>query len=278
MRERLALIAAALVWSTGGAAIKVCGMTGWQIACGRSLVAAIFLALAFREARVRPTAKLLLVGLAYAGTVVLFVLANKLGTAANAIFLQDTAPLYVLVLSPWLVGERPTRGELVAAPVYFLGLMLFFLDELSPGQLLGNVIALASGVSFALMIMGLRRQGDGGLGSVVWGNVIAAAIGLPFALAGPAPAAMDWAALAYLGVVQLGLGYAFFSRGIRGVPAVEASLIILLEPVLNPVWAFFIAGERPGRWAIAGGAVILAATLWRTVQPWLWARRAAPLV
>jgi len=247
--------------------MKLCQLSGWQIGAGRSLIAALFLAAFFKDARVRPTPKLLGVGLAYAGTVVLFALANKLGTAANAIFLQDTAPLYVLVLSPWILGERPSRSELFAAPIYFVGLGLFFLDELAPGQLWGNVIALASGVCFALMIMGLRRLGDTGLASVVWGNALAAVIGLPMALFGPVPTGLDVVALVYLGVVQLGLGYLFFSRGIQKVPAVEASLLILLEPVLNPIWAFLFAGERPGPWAIAGGAVILAATVWRTIAP-----------
>lgn len=267
MKHRLFLIAAALVWSTGGAAIKLCNLSGWQIACGRSLIAALFLGLLFKDARRKLDRKLLLVGIAYAGTVVLFVLANKLGTSANAIFLQDTAPLYVLLFSPIILHERPSRSELLAAPIFFLGLLLFFVDELAPGQLWGNVLALSSGVCFGLMILGLRKIGDVGLAAVVWGNAIAAILTLPMALTGPAPVGMDLPVLLFLGVVQLGMGYLFFARGIRGVPAVEASLIILLEPVLNPVWAFFAAGEIPGRWAMVGGAIILVATVWRTVHP-----------
>ncbi len=269
LRSRLLLIAAAVLWSTAGAAIKLCDLSGWQIAGGRSLVAGTFLLLAVRETRRRPTLPVLLVSVAYAFTVVLFVLATKLTTAANAIFIQDTAPLWVLLLSPWLVRERPTRGELLAIPVYGLGLGLFFLDELSAGQVTGNLIALASGVAFALSILGLRRLRADGPAALVWGNLLAAGMALPFWSTGPAPRALDLALLAYLGVFQLGLAYLCFSRGLERTPAVEASLLVLLEPVLNPIWTFLLAGERPGPWALVGGAVVLAATAWRTVVPLL---------
>lgn len=274
MRSRLLLLAAAGLWSTAGAAIKLCGLSGWQIAGARSLVAGAFLLLVVKEARRLPTLPVLLVSVSYAFTVVLFVLATKLTTAANAIFIQDTAPLWVLVLSPWLLGEHPTRGELLAIPVYGAGLGLFFLDELSPGQIVGNVVALASGFAFALSIVGLRRLRHEGASALVWGNLVAAAIALPLWAAGPAPRPLDLALLGYLGVFQLGLAYLCFSRGLERTPAVEASLLVLLEPVLNPIWTFLLAGERPGPWALAGGAVVLAATAWRTLAPALRVQRA----
>src|SRR5512139_3047576 len=267
LRSRLLLLAAALLWSTAGAAIKSCGLDGWQIAGGRSLVAAVFLLAVVREARVRPTARVLAVSVAYAVTVVLFVLATKLTTAANAIFIQDTAPLWVLLLSPLLLRETPTRGELLAVPVYAAGLGLFFLDELTAGQVTGNLVALASGAAFALSILGLRLLRHEGPAALVYGNVVAAALTLPLWAAGPAATATDVALLVYLGVFQLGLAYLAFSRGVTGTPAIEASLLILLEPVLNPIWTFLFAGERPGPWAVAGGAVVLGATAWRTLAP-----------
>ncbi|HUL60581.1 MAG TPA: EamA family transporter [Anaeromyxobacteraceae bacterium] len=272
LKSRLLLLAAAVLWSTAGAAIKLCGLSGWQIAAGRSLVAGIFLAVLVREARVLPTLRVVAVSVAYAFTVVLFVLATKLTTAANAIFIQDTAPVWVLLLSPWLLREAPTRGELAALPVYAVGLGLFFVDELSAGQLTGNLLALASGVAFALSIVGLRLLRHDGPSALVWGNVLAAALAFPFCVGGPAAAPRDVAIVVYLGIFQLGLSYLCFSRGIRGTPAVEASLLILLEPVLNPIWAFLLAGERPGPWALVGGAVILAATAWRTLAPVLASR------
>lgn len=270
--SRLAILAAAVLWSTGGAAIKLCNLSAWQIAGGRSLVAGLFLLLTLREARRRPDRTTLAVALAYAGTVVLFVLANKLTTSANAIFLQDTAPGWVLLLSPWLLRENPTRGEILSLPVYAIGLALFFLDELSPGQVAGNVVALASGVSFALCIVGLRHAGSRGPAALLWGNAMGVVITAPLWFSGPAPSALDLGLIAYLGVFQLGLAYLLFARGLAHTPAVEASLLALLEPVLNPIWALLFAGEVPGPWAIAGGAIILAATAWRTLQPWVTAR------
>jgi drug/metabolite transporter (DMT)-like permease len=276
LRSRLLLLAAAVLWSTAGAAIKSCGLDGWQIAGGRSLVAAALLLGVVREARVRPTLRVLAVSVAYAFTVVLFVLATKLTTAANAIFIQDTAPLWVLLLSPWLLGERPTRGELLAIPVYGAGLGLFFLDELTAGQVLGNVVALASGVAFAVSIVGLRLLRHDGPAALVYGNVIAALAALPLWPRGPVATGLDLGIVLYLGVFQLGLAYLAFSRGVVGTPAIEASLLVLLEPVLNPIWTFLVAGERPGPWAIAGGAVVLGATAWRTLAPVLTPKLEAP--
>ncbi len=272
LRCRLLILAAALLWSTAGAAIKRCGLDAWQIAGGRSLVAALLLFLAVREARARPSRRVLLVAGTYSVTVILFVVATKLTTAANAIFIQDAAPLWVLLLSPWLLREHPTRGELLAIPVYGLGLGLFFVDELAPGQAAGNVAALVSGVAFAFAILGLRLLRDEGPAALAWGNVIAAAVTLPLWPRGTSASPADLALVAYLGIFQLGLAYLAFSRGVTGTPAIEASLLILIEPVLNPIWTFLAAGERPGPWSIAGGAVVLAATAWRTVAPVLTPR------
>lgn len=266
LRARLAVLGAAVLWSTGGAAIKACTLPALAVAGGRSAVAALFVLVALPSSRVRPDRRVLGVAAAYAATVVLFVMATKATTAANAIFIQDTAPLWVLLLGPRLLGERPTRGELLAVPVFVGGLALFFLDRLGPGQLAGNLLALASGVSFALSILGLRGVEDRAA-VLLWGNAMAALVTLPFvALGGSlAPTAQDLAILLFLGVFQLGVAYALFSRGLEGTPAVEASLLVLLEPVLNPVWAYLVAAERPGPWALTGGAVVLAGTAWRTL-------------
>ena len=267
VRARISILIAALLWSTGGAAIKLSGLSGWQLAAGRSLVAACVLFGVVRQARALPSWRILRVGVAYAATVILFVLANKLTTAANAIFIQDSAPLWVVLLSPWLLRERPSRGELWAMPLFFGGLALFFVDELGPGQLQGNVLALLSGFSFAFSILGLRQLGEDGPRALVWGNVTAAVICAPFAVGGPVPTVLDLALVLFLGVFQLGLSYWLFTWGLLRVRAVEASLLVLLEPVLNPMWAFLLTRERPGPWALAGGGVILLATAWRTLSP-----------
>ncbi|MEW5851240.1 MAG: EamA family transporter [Myxococcota bacterium] len=265
--SRLCILSAAVLWSTAGAAIKLSNLTSWQISGGRSVVAALVLFLLFPEARVRPSRTVAWVALAYAMTVTLFVVANKLTTAANAIFIQDAAPLYVLILSPWLLKESPTRSELMAVPIYVVGILLFFVDQLTPGQVQGNLVALGSGVAFAFSIMGLRLlRGGGTNAATAWGNLLAFLVCLPLAVGGPAPTTTDVGIVLFLGVFQLGLAYALFGLGLQRTSAVEASLLILLEPVLNAVWAFLFAHETPGPWAVVGGAIVLLATAWRTLS------------
>jgi len=267
---RLRVLAAAALFSSGGAAIKAISLNAWQVAGFRSAVAAVALFLMLPEARRRPPLKVLLVGVAYAATMMLFVLSNKLTTSASAIFLQSTAPLHVLLLSPWLLGERVRRADLVYMGVLALGLASFFvgLDPVSvtaPNPWLGNVLATLSGVTWALTVMGLRALGRGGSdwgpASALWGNIIACLVCLPLALPVESSRPADWLVIAYLGVFQIALAYVFLIRGLRQVPALEASLLLLLEPVLNPIWAWLAHGERPGAWSIAGGLLILAATL-----------------
>lgn len=274
--SRLYILAAAFFWSTAGAAIKLTSLNGWQLSGGRSVVAALAVAAMVPASRVRPTRRVLTVAFANALTVILFVQATKLTTAANAIFLQETAPLWVLLLAPLLLAERPTRGELLSIPVYAAGLALFFVDDLTTGQLAGKLCALGSGLAFGVTIVGLRHLREEGPGALLWGSVIAAALTLPLWGTGPTPTAADLWLTLFLGVVQLALAYVCFARGLRGVTAVEASLLMLVEPVLNPIWTFLVTGERPGPWALAGGAVVLAATAWRALVPALGQPTAAP--
>ena len=268
--SRLRVLAAAALFSSGGAAIKAVSLNAWQVASFRSAIAAVALLLMMPEARRRPTLRVVLVGTAYAMTMVLFVLANKLTTSASAIFLQSTAPLHVLLLGPWLLKERVRRADLVYMGVLALGLASFFvgLDPVSataPNPALGNVLATLSGMTWALTVMGLRALGRGGEdwgpASAVWGNVIAFFACLPLALPVESSRPMDWLTLGYLGVFQIAVAYVFLLRGLKHVPALEASLLLLLEPVLNPIWAWMAHGERPGAWSIAGGVLILVATL-----------------
>jgi DME family drug/metabolite transporter len=281
--DRLRVLAAAALFSSGGAVIKSISLGAWQVASFRSAVAAATLFLLMPETRRRPNARMLAVGAAYAATMVLFVQSNKLTTAASAIFLQSTAPLYVLLLSPWLLEERVRPRDLAYMAVLAAGLGLFFvgLDPVSataPNPLLGNVLALLSGITWALTIMGLRalgtRAGEGGSwgpAASLWGNAIAAAACLAPALPVESSRPADWLFLAYLGVFQIAVAYIFLLRGIERVRALEASLLLLLEPVLNPIWAWIVHGERPGGWSLTGGAIILLATL---AKSWLDARRA----
>lgn len=277
LSARLKVLAAAALFSSGGAVIKAIGFSGWQVSSFRSGVAVIALFLLMPEARRRPTLKVMAVGFSYASTMILFVLSNKLTTAASAIFLQSTAPLYVLLLSPWLLQEKVRPRDLAYMAVLGAGLGLFFvgLDPVSvtaPNPLLGNVLALLSGVFWAATVMGLRALGRGageegswGPAAALWGSVLAFSMCLPMALPVTQSRPVDWLLIGFLGVFQIAVAYIFLLRGLENVRALEASLLLLLEPVLNPVWAWLAHGERPGAWSLTGGAIILLSTVVKSV-------------
>jgi len=271
-RARLLVLVTAVLFSTGGTAIKACSLTSWQVASFRSGIAALTLALCVPAARHCLQPRVLLVGLAYAATVILFVTATKLTTAANAIFLQSTAPLYVLVLGTLLLREPARRSDLLVMAVLGVGLLLFFVaDEApqgrAPDPLTGNVLALVSGLSFALTMLGLRwlatrgASGPGVLGSVVAGNGLAFLLALPLALPVPTVGPADAALLVFLGTVQIALAYSLLCLALPAVPALAASLLLLLEPALNPLWTWLVQGEVPAGLALLGGALILGATI-----------------
>ncbi len=275
-RGRLLVLAAALIFSAGGAGIKACALTPWQIASFRSGIAALVVWLLAAEARRNWSWRVVLAGLPYAATVLLFVLANRLTTSANTIFLQSTAPLYILLVAPWLLRERNRSIDIPVIALILGGLTLCFVGveppiRSAPNPVAGNILAVLSGVSWALTILALRWLGQGNgdhrgsaAAAVVSGNVTAFVIGLPLALPVLRGSAVDWTLLAGLGAVQLGLGYIYLTRAARHVPAFEMSVLLLLEPALNPVWALVAQGERPGPSALLGGGLILAATVLKT--------------
>lgn len=274
-RARLQLVAAAVLFSTGGAVIKATAMTSWQAACLRSGIAAVALAILLPEARRALRPRMFVVSIAYAATLVLFVTANKLTTSANTIFLQATGPLYILLLAPWLLRERIRGADVAFMAVVGTGLVLFFLGtdvpvRTAPAPLQGNLLAALSGFTWALTLMGLRWMGadeSGGspAGAVVLGNAVAFLATLPMALPLGGIRAGDWVAVVFLGIFQIGLAYAFVTRAVGKLPALEISIILLVEPVLNPVWSWLVHGERPSAWALAGGALILGATALRSI-------------
>jgi drug/metabolite transporter, DME family len=280
-RSRLQILAAAVLFSTGGAAIKACSLTSWQVASFRSGVAALALLLLLPAARRNWSWRPALVGFAYAATVILFVHANKLTTAANTIFLQSTAPMYILLLGPWLLKEPVRKRDFGFVAALAVGMSLFFVGieppvRTAPAPLQGNLLAVASGVCWALTVVGLRWTGRVALGSpgagsaasaVAIGNLIAFFVGLPMAIPESADAVADWVIIVYLGVFQIGLAYAFLSSAIRHVRALDVSLLLLAEPVLNPLWAWLAHGEQPGPWSMAGAALILTATTFKALKP-----------
>jgi len=254
----LYLAAAAVLWSLGGLLIKLVSWHPVAIAGVRSAIAAVFLLAVIRRPHWTWSPQQVGGAAAYAATVILFVAANKMTTAANAILLQYTAPVYVALLGAWFLKERAGWLDWAVIMTVLAGMALFFLDGLSPRGLWGNIAAIASGLTFAILVLCLRRQKEGSpLESILLGNVLTALIGVPFMI-GPPPAARDWAVLAVLGVFQLGLPYVLYSAAIKRVTALEASIIPIIEPLLNPCWVFLMMGEAPGPWALVGGVVVLA--------------------
>jgi DME family drug/metabolite transporter len=269
--NRLLLFAAAFLFSTGGAAIKACSLTSWQVAGFRCGIAAVVLLILLPEARHGWTWRTGLVGLTYAATMILFVLATKLTTSANAIFLQSTAPLYLMILGPFVLNERIRRIDVLVIAAVAGGAVLLLLGSehagaTAPDPARGNILALLTGLVWAVTLAGLRWLGrqhgttDPAAATVIIGNIVAFAASLPFALPvvriGPA----DLAVLLYLGVFQIGLAYVALTRSIRHIPALEASTLLMVEPVFNPIWTWLIHGERPSSLALAGGSLIIFAT------------------
>ena len=266
-RALLFLLLTAVLWSLGGVLIKWVNWNPVAIAGTRSLIGAALIWMVFRrELRFTWTFDLIGGAVAYAGTVVLFVIANKLTTAANAILLQYTAPIYVALFSPWFLGERADRRDWLTLLVMLCGMALFFMDELSLDGYLGNGIALVSGLCFAWLTLFLRRQKNGSaLPSLLLGNLLAGVIGLPFMFQSM-PDLSSGVGLLLMGVVQLGLPYILYALALRHIRAVEGILIPMIEPVLNPVWVFLMMGEQPSPLALVGGAIILGAVLFRALR------------
>ena len=275
---RLQLVAAAVLFSTGGAAIKATTLTAMQVASLRSGIAAATLLVLMPAARRGFGARSVIIAAAYAATMILFVVANKWTTAASAIFLQATAPLYVMLIAPRLLGEPVRRRDVAFVLVMAAGMALFFLGSYvpaatAPRPVAGHVVAGLSGLTWALTLMGLRwgSRSDDSPGrdplatAVLLGNAIASLACLPFALPLPALGSSDVILIVYLGVAQIGLAYVLLTAGIRHVGALAASLLLLAEPALSPVWAWIFHGELPAPLSLAGGAVILGATVARTV-------------
>lgn len=265
-RAVLLLFVCAVLWSSGGLLLKVVEWHPLAVAGGRGLVAGIFLLAWVRKPKFTWSATQLGAALAYTACTVLFAVANKFTTAANAIFLQYTAPIYIALLSAWVLSERATRADWIAIAVTLSGMALFFLDELTLQGSFGIMIAIGSGLGFAVMTLLLRKQKEGSpIESIILGNLLAGAIGLPFMLTSAPPSAAGIGALAFLGVFQLGLPYLLYAWSIKRVTALEAVLIPVIEPVLNPVWVLLFLGERPGPLALLGGAIVLGAVVVRAL-------------
>ena len=274
------VVVAVLLWSTGGLFIKLTSFNAFAVNAGRSLFAALTVALFTYRKGLQLNGFILLKSLLYAGTLSCFVYANKTTTAANAIFLQYTAPIYILILSPFVLKEKFRPADLATVVLCIGGMALFFVDDSqttsAPNIFLGNIVALASGVFFGLYILLLRHPAashDNPAVSVFYGNLIIVAVMLPLILSDPPKAihASDIAAIMFLGIFQIGLAYILFTTGVAaGVRSLDASIIGFIEPLFNPIWVFIFIGEKPSKWALLGGAIIILTVGFHT---WIGTRR-----
>ncbi|HKO95508.1 MAG TPA: EamA family transporter [Pyrinomonadaceae bacterium] len=266
----LFVVAAAVLWSTGGLFIKWTSLSGLELSFGRSLLAAITVALftkheGFGLNRITAAASVL-----YAALLMLFVLATKETTAANAIFLQYTAPVYLLILEPLIYKEKFRRRDLIVLVACVIGMSLFFVGKLRPQDVTGNVLALASGFCFAcyfLLLRHSRARAVNRASSVIYGNLLVVLVAAPAGLRVIGEIdRFDAFAVFYLGVVQIGLAYTLFTVAMaRGVRSLDAGIVGYIEPILNPIWVFVALGERPTKWALIGGGIIVIAVIVHTL-------------
>jgi drug/metabolite transporter (DMT)-like permease len=262
-RAILAMLLAAVLWSLGGILIKWVQWNPMAISGMRSAIAALFLLVVLRRPRFTWSPAQLGCAVAYAGTVILFVVANKWTTAANAILLQYTGPIWVALFGGWFLGERATWIDWAAIALVIGGMSLFFLESLGGGGLSGDIVAVLSGVCFGSLALFMRKQRGGSpVESIILGNALAALAGLPF-MFDALPDASSWGGLLLLGIVQLGVPYWLYSVAIHHITALEAILIPVIEPLLNPLWVLLLLGEAPGPLALVGGAVVLGAVTGR---------------
>lgn len=252
------LIITAILWSTSGLFVKILDWQPVAILAGRSLFAAIVFLIYLRRIPTRFGLWQLLAAAMFILTQFLFITSTKMTTAANSIFLQYTGPIYVVLLGYWFLGEKPSRIDWLSMLVIFIGLTLFFGDELSPEGFYGNLLAILSGVTGAIMMVSFRAQKDGNPAeSNLIAFLVTAGFGFPFILK-ETWTVNSWLILAFLGIFQIGFAFIFFTQGIKHIPALEANLIGTLEPVLNPIWVFLFYGESMGRFALVGGLVVLS--------------------
>jgi drug/metabolite transporter, DME family len=265
----LYVAAAALLWSTGGLFIKATELDPYELSFGRSLLAALTVSYFTRRRGFRVNWVTVVAAVLYAALLLLFVMATKLTTAANAIFLQYTAPVYVLVFEPLVFKEKYRRGDFLVVAACAAGIALFFVGRLRPEEMSGNLLALLSGLCFAAFMLLIRLPRAGRVNrasSIIYGNLLLAAVCAPSFFRGLHKVTpSDLGIILFLGVVQIGIAYTLFTRGVeRGVRSLDAGLVGYVEPLSNPLWVYLFLGERPSMWAVLGGAVIIAAVVTHT--------------
>ena len=260
------LIIAALMWSLGGLFIKLVDLNPMAITGIRSLGAAVVLLIYIKKPKLYWNRYFFSGVLAYSMMVILYVISMRLTTAANAIFLEFTAPIYVVAFGYFLLNERINRFDIFAMVIIFLGMGLFFMDELSFYGFWGNILALLAGVCLALVTVLIRKERESAFEIVFFGNVLTAIICFPFIIQGFSNTTqVDWFIIFGLGIFQLGIPYLLYTTALKYVSALDAILVGMLEPVFNPIWVYIFVGEAIGEWAFIGAALVIIGTLGRVI-------------
>lgn len=255
----LCVFLAAVLYSIGGLCMKVIPWGGMAINGGRTAIALVVIGayLILAKHPLRFNRWILLGALSVFGCNALFSIANKLTTAANAIVLQFTVPIFVLLFSLIFFHKKPTKLDVAACVVVFGGILFFFMDSLSMGGGLGNAVALLSGIAYAGVFMMNDMPNGDAISSVFWGDVLSAVTGLPFLLQETDFSVVPLFSLAVLGVFQVGVAYILLTIGLKTTPAVTASLVSGIEPVLNPILVAVFYGETIGVFALVGAAIVI---------------------
>ena len=264
-RAVVLMFVAVVLFSTSGVLVKLSTLDAISLTAGRSIVAGLVFWAWLRRPHFTWSLPQISGAFAFIGATVFFVAATQATTAANAVLLQFTAPVYVAVIGIWFLGERASRIDWLTIALSGLGMALFFSGSLTTQGFMGNVYAILSGVSLAWLVLSLRKQKDGSsLETVLLGSIIAGVAGLPFLLrASPTP--LDVGIVVFLGIFQLGIPMIIYTVALRRLSAIEAILIQTLEPILNPIWVFLVVGEQPGGRALLGGLLVLVSVTARGI-------------
>ena len=260
------LIIAALMWSVGGLFIKLVDLSPIAITGTRSIAAALVFLIYLKKPQLYWNRYFIIGVISYAAMMLLYVFSIRLTTAANAIFLEFTAPIYVVILGYFVLNERITIFDILSMFVIFSGMTLFFIDELSFYGFWGKIMAAVAGVCLGVVTIMIRKENESAFQIVLIGNILTALICIPFMFAGfQETASTDWFIIFVLGIVQLGIPYILYTKALRQVKALDAILVSMIEPILNPFWVYIFVGEKMGEWALFGGILVLSGSIGRAI-------------
>lgn len=261
----IAVLIASSLWSTGGILIKQVDWNPMAIAGSRSLIAALVILTYTKKPKFTGSKAQIFGSIASALTVLCFVMANRMTTPANAILLQYTAPIFAAILGVLILKEKIHWYDIVSIIVVSVGMILFFIDNVSIGNTIGNILGILTGFFLACMTISLKLQKDGSpIETTLFGNSLAFLVAIPFILKG-LPDNKSIVFIIILGVFQLGIPYIFYVYATRYISALELMLITVMEPILSPVWVYIFSGEKPGKYAILGGIIVISAVVLRGV-------------